>query len=291
MADPSLATFPIVTWRHFEVFDWLFPTAFVNQDADPYLYEVYRRVGRAKILDDCRVINERGGPGSCATATSPPRYDRVTVPGWKDRFLDPNARTLALHPAVSPVVTIDVVIPTFRVPVDHLRKVIACPVPSNADVKFIIIVDNPASPNVGNLRQLQGSNVRIRENERNEGAPRARNRGLAESCAEWVLFLDDDVVLTPECLRAYVDRIADGDDRYAGFIGTTKLPETQNILHEATRMSDITFFFDLPPWMGDRVPWGVTANLMIKRTSEIKMHPVPISSFLHFYLPRLPLFF
>ena len=120
-ADPSLATFPIVTRCHFQVFDWLVPTVFVNQDADPYLYEVYRRVGRAQILGDYRVINERGGPGSCSTATSPPRYDRVTIPVWKDRFLEPNARTLALH--ARPVVTLDVVIPTFRLPVDHSAEI------------------------------------------------------------------------------------------------------------------------------------------------------------------------
>ena len=131
----------------------------------------------------------------------------------------------------------------------------------------------PSIANVGSLWELQASNVRVRVtrvrvNDYNEGAPRSRNRGLGESSAEWVLFLDDDVVLTPECLRAYVDRIARGDaHQYAGFIGTTMLPETSNILHEGTRMSDITFFFDLPPWMGDHVPRGVTANFRVAKST------------------------
>ena len=59
--DPSVTTFPIVTRAHFDVFGRLFSPRFINQDADPYLFELYRRVGRASVLTDARVTNLRGG--------------------------------------------------------------------------------------------------------------------------------------------------------------------------------------------------------------------------------------
>lgn len=266
-SDPSLPTFPIVTKRHFEIFPSLFPPDFVNQDADPYLFELWRRFGRASILEEMCVTNERGGPASCSKATSPPRYDRAPLSDWKDRLLEPNVKEVPFQR----VVTIDVVIPTFRTPIDNLRKAVSCRV-QNADLKFIIIVDNPA--NAHDVRQLEAPNVRVRVNESNLGAPLSRNRGLAESCGEWVLFVDDDVELTEACLQAYVDCIERDGHRYAGFVGTTELPVSRNILHEGTRMSDITFFFNLPEWLGDEVPWGVTANLLIKRTSAVNFDKI-----------------
>ena len=33
-------------------------------------------------------------------------------------------------------------------------------------------------------------------------------------------------------------------------------------------MSDITFFYDLPDWMG--APWGVTANLLVRRAGNVR---------------------
>ncbi|KAJ8612699.1 hypothetical protein CTAYLR_008950 [Chrysophaeum taylorii] len=275
--DSSVPTFPIFTKRHLELFNWPFPIEFVNQDADPYIFELYRRVGRATILTGVTVVNKRGGPVSCLSCNpcSPPLYDRQPLPEWKNKFLEPNAAVLAKKLDAG-VVTIDVVIPTVRTPIDLIKQALSCPVPPNADIKFIVIVDTPSASNIDELRLLQGPNCRVRVNKTNIGAPMSRNRGLEEACAEWVLFLDDDAALTEECLRAYVDRLArdDEDTRVAGLVGTVELPLTDNILHEGTRMSDITFFFNLPSWMGDEVPWGVTANLLVKRSAAITFDPV-----------------
>jgi glycosyltransferase involved in cell wall biosynthesis len=44
-------------------------------------------------------------------------------------------------------------------------------------------------------------------NTSNMGAPKTRNVGLDESAADWVLFLDDDVVPEYDLLQHYVDAI------------------------------------------------------------------------------------
>ncbi|CAJ0844825.1 3796_t:CDS:2 [Entrophospora sp. SA101] len=41
--SPNFPTFPVVHRKHIELFGEIFPKEFVNQDADPYLYELYRR--------------------------------------------------------------------------------------------------------------------------------------------------------------------------------------------------------------------------------------------------------
>lgn len=42
-ACPRFPTFPVLHRTHLDIFPDVFPDAFVNQDADPWLFEVYRR--------------------------------------------------------------------------------------------------------------------------------------------------------------------------------------------------------------------------------------------------------
>lgn len=142
------------------------------------------------------------------------------------------------------------------------------PEPDGASVRYVIVVDDPTSAAVGDALALQGPRVRVRVNKANVGASASRNRGLGEAAAEWVLFVDDDVELTAACLEAYAARVHAAGRGVCGFVGSSTLPETPRILHEATRMSDITFFYDLPDWMG--APWGVTANLLVRRAGGVR---------------------
>jgi len=144
----------------------------------------------------------------------------------------------------------------------------------DCSVKFIIIVDDPAAPALGRVLSLQSTRVRVRVNTGNLGASASRNRGLSESCADWVLFLDDDVEVNQTCLDAYARAAATQGARFSGFVGTTTLPPVSHMLYEATRLSDITFFYDLPGWMGETVPWGVTANIMVRRMELLKFDTV-----------------
>lgn len=64
-----------------EAFDGVIvPEAFQNQDGDPWLFEIYKRWGCSRILEDVVLENSVGGQ-------STPRYARESVLNWKDKEL------------------------------------------------------------------------------------------------------------------------------------------------------------------------------------------------------------
>ena len=211
--DPSVPTFPIITRKHFEVFDELFDPGFVNQDADPYLFELYRRIGAARILPSVKLSNRCGGmelnyrTKETAWISTAPRYDRYSLPRWKSEILAPNVETLQAFTGLHDEITIDVVVPSFRTPIDLLRQMVGVQVPDRCSVRFIIIVDDPQAYNLQDIIQLRSGNVRVRVNDTNVGASQSRNNGLNETTGEWVLFLDDDVEITDDCLVHYCNAI------------------------------------------------------------------------------------
>lgn len=63
---PSFPSFPVLHRLHNKIFpDGLFPPAFVNQDADPFLFASYARFNAARWAWDCVLTNEIGGHGDC----------------------------------------------------------------------------------------------------------------------------------------------------------------------------------------------------------------------------------
>lgn len=63
------------------------PDAFENQDGDPWLFEIYKRWGCARILEDVILENSVGGQGA-------PRYLRHPVLNWKDTELSEGVKVL-----------------------------------------------------------------------------------------------------------------------------------------------------------------------------------------------------
>jgi glycosyltransferase involved in cell wall biosynthesis len=136
---------------------------------------------------------------------------------------------------------------------------------------FVIIVDDPNSPSIDLLRERYGADpfVRIRMNETNLGASASRNRGMKESTADWMHFLDDDVTPDDDLLARAVEVIRKHPD-VAGFIGTSKFPIADSILTTAIHLADVTYFWDIArkrPQDRD-LPWGVTANLIARRNAD-----------------------
>ena len=74
---------------------------------------------------------------------------------------------------------------------------------ASADPEFpteIIVVDNGSRD--GSVEYLRAQpDVRLIENAKNLGAPRARNQAIEVATGEWLVFLDNDVTVYPEWLK------------------------------------------------------------------------------------------
>jgi len=274
-AFPGFPTFPVWHRTHMRAFNRaIFPPSFINQDADPYLFQVYRAFNAATLLPDVQLCNGVGGAQA-------PRYHRQHVP-WTGSTLS-SARQGAAEWALSrlpadqrhlarPGLTLDVVVPTYRAPDALLRRILALRVPAGVTTQFTLVFDRPDHPSAravaDSLQKEHATNpfVRIRTNESNLGASESRNRGLRESAADWVLFLDDDVEPADDLLVAYAQAIT-AHPRATGFIGLSELAPPETARQAGVHMAGVAFF-----WTAARafagstnLPWGVTANLCIRR--------------------------
>ncbi|CAM6107977.1 unnamed protein product [Calypogeia fissa] len=133
---------------------------------------------------------------------------------------------------------------------------------------IILIVDNPFSPDIHELKKRYDSFIRIRVNVTNSGASESRNKGLAESAADYVLFLDDDVIPDPHILME-AEKVVRQHPKACGFVGHTMFPDpTGSVVSSAVVMSGVTFFWNVTKYLSEDIPWGVTANLLIRRNND-----------------------
>ena len=274
-AFPGFPTFPVVHRLHGRIFGGrTFPTTFRNQDADPFLFQLYRAFGAARLLPSARLRNGIGGAGDA-------RYAKQHVPWTGDTLAA--ARSAAAHwlelyfrplppPRAARTLTLDVVVPTYRAQPERLAAILALPVPPGVSTQFTIICDRPgnaaAARVMADLQAAHADNpfVRLRTNAANIGAGPSRNAGLAESAADWVLFLDDDVVPDAHILEAYAAAIAT-HPRATGFIGTSLLPPPTTARQAGVHIAGVAYFWGIAlanPTHTD-LPWGVTANLCVRR--------------------------
>lgn len=289
---PGFPTFPAVGRIHYDIFGSLIPKhrtgKFVNQDLDPYLQRLYLKFGAAPLIEEALLRNGTGGNNN-----NPTRYDRVSAIGWKHWVSDDVnlIRTFlhkieCLNPRHSECVLLDVIVPTYRIDTEYLKRICGLIVPKRMRTCFAIIVDNPkkliqmTGANNADEAALQlettlasetRNNIRVRCNQDNVGASASRNRGLDESAAEYVLFLDDDVIPNSDLLSAYETGIAaiEADkENVIGLVGLVRFPRSAElpILHAAVLMSYLTFMFEIASNPIYEYPaWGVTANILFRR--------------------------
>jgi nucleoside-diphosphate-sugar epimerase/glycosyltransferase involved in cell wall biosynthesis len=266
---PGMPTFPVLHRTHMDIFNGeILPGAFVNQDGDPFLFQLYRRWGFSRMIE-CRIRNSQGG-------SAPARYQKQPLHDWTFEILDNATATVEewLKRHYSPLerkLSIDVIIPCYRVELSSLDAVLRLRSSPTSTIMFIIIVDNPHSPSLPILQHKYGHrvDVRIRVNLRNAGASASRNRGMRESAADWVYFLDDDVHPQPDVILEAEKVIRTHPDA-AGFIGYTYFPIAHNIFTTAVHLSGVTYFWDIARKMEESkdLPWGVSANLIARRVKD-----------------------
>ncbi|KAL6297980.1 glycosyltransferase family 2 protein [Sparassis latifolia] len=265
---PGMPTFPVVHRTHMDIFGGrVIPDSFINQDGDPFLFQLYRRWGCSRMIPS-RIRNIMGGSGGA-------RYCKVSAVDWTFQPLDSATSTVEnwvgrYQPDVKRKLTLDVVIPCYRVLLPYLDAFLSLESSTTCTVMFIIIIDDPRSPNISQLDEYSGRpDVRIRINDVNRGASASRNRGMKESAAEWILFLDDDVKPEPNILYK-AEEIIRAHPSAAGFVGNSQFPSADTIYTAAVHLAGVTYFWDIATKAGDMamacdLPWGVTANLMVRR--------------------------
>ena len=267
---PGMPTFPIVHRIHLDIFDGnIVPEkVFINQDGDPFLFQLYRRWGCSRMFA-ARITNGIGGSRLA-------RYDQQHAKGWTFGPLDKATATaeawLLKHcPIVSRKLALDVVIPSFRVQLRFLEPMLNLKPSPTCTIMFIIIIDDPDSPGRFELEAKFGSrpDVRIRTNDKNLGASASRNRGMKESAAEWIIFLDDDIMPQPDLL-VEAEKVIRANRDAVGFIGNSQFPPADSIFTTAVHLAGVTYFWDIAKKMPTEtdMPWGVTANLIARRNND-----------------------
>lgn len=268
-------TFPVMHRRHFDVFGRLFHPVFVNQHGDPFLFEVYRRWGASQFAESAELRNTVGG----ASAARYKKQD-TSVP-WRDEPLTEAINTLTAwlkhnYPGrkFAQCTCIDIVCPTHRCMLPMLRRIKDLRASERADVsmQILFVVDNPAATTLAEVRALEewgdkgGTRVRVYVNEKNLGASKSRNAGMAQSFADYIICLDDDVIPSPQIVDAYVGAIS-RYPRAKAWVGSTFLPSPILPMEHAVIASGITFFYDVAQRMR-YPPWGVTANICFRGRTQ-----------------------
>jgi len=162
-------------------------------------------------------------------------------------------------------IKLDIVIPSFRADVAVLNSIRNLTIPKNMIRKIIVVLDDPLHPLPRDLDAWSAfDDLIIIRNEVNLGASGARNRGIDAALSDWVLFLDDDIYPEPDLLQVYAKSIEEKGREVPGFVGITRLPETVSSFTKGIVASDILTFFDLAEYR-DCMPWGITANLLVRR--------------------------
>ncbi|KAF9261235.1 glycosyltransferase family 2 protein [Marasmius fiardii PR-910] len=267
---PGMPTFPVIHRTHMDIFDGeVVPREFVNQDGDPFLFQLYRRFGSSVMLPSFRLRNSIGGSEDA-------RYTKHRLVGWTFDILDAAAARVESWPAkdghrAERKLTLDVIVPSFRVQLDTLSPILELKASDTCQVMFIIIIDDPRASSIAELEHKYGhrADVRIRVNSRNLGASASRNRGMDESAAEYVFFLDDDVVPDRNILFE-AEKVIRANPNAAGFVGTTRFPPADTIFKTAVHLAAVTYFWDIASKHPDNddLPWGVTANLIARRNKD-----------------------
>jgi hypothetical protein len=77
---PGFPTFPIIHKTHMEIFSGqIIPNAFINQDGDPFLFNLYRPFNAARFAKNVLLENLKGGVELLNQAYVQLRYVRVHI--------------------------------------------------------------------------------------------------------------------------------------------------------------------------------------------------------------------
>ncbi|KYP15973.1 MAG: hypothetical protein A1D16_06845 [Flavihumibacter sp. CACIAM 22H1] len=147
---------------------------------------------------------------------------------------------------------------------DILIPILTLEKPADTELNFYLMCDNPAAELSQALEQVcSRPNVHYYKNEVNLGVSATRNRAIDLAKADWILFLDDDIIPVPDILLQYAAAIRANPDEI-GFIGQIDLPPASKNFTKAVIASGAMEVFGIAK-KRNRFAWGATANIMFSR--------------------------
>ncbi len=168
--------------------------------------------------------------------------------------------------------TLSVVIPTYGRShlVAALLVSIAADVASlDGETEVLVVDDSPPDEAVRIARAAAAYGATmLRSPTANVGGK--RNFGVQQAKHAFVLFLDSDVEIQRGTLRAHYDRLADAPDDIAGCLGKVVFVGSQTLAWKVMEAMQLTLPFAYPDIV-DRVPWGPTANLSVRRDAFLEI--------------------
>jgi glycosyltransferase involved in cell wall biosynthesis len=160
--------------------------------------------------------------------------------------------------------SIDVVIPSFRLLTDTLLPILNLQYPTDTDVRFYLIADNPEIiPDDAITALVDNKKTFLLINPLNSGASKTRNNGIEAGTGDWILFLDDDIKVTPGLLFTYAEAIKQNPDEI-GFIGLVNMPPAPTRFATAVNINGSMSIFGIAKQQ-EYFAWGATANIMVNR--------------------------
>ncbi len=164
------------------------------------------------------------------------------------------------------MLSIDVIIPSYRLLSEYLLPIVQMDIPQDAQVRFLIIADNPKAEvpsEIGTF--IDNKKVILIRNPENLGVCKTRNIGIGNSTADWLLFLDDDVKPSKNLLLSYASAIHN-NPADVGFFGNVVFPSATNSFTAGIRASGMLGLFSVPKEPTYR-KWTPTANVIVKKSA------------------------
>lgn len=161
-----------------------------------------------------KAIKKLGLGDAAGSLLAPLAKDRAPLPSAAEAEalltgLHPDTGRSALFdtplPAADDRFDVDVIIPVYNAE-RYLDACLDSVFSQETDVRFrVIAVDDGSADRSGELLDARADGRLTVVHQENRGAAAARNRGLAESRAPRIFFLDADDLMSPGCLRALLD--------------------------------------------------------------------------------------
>ncbi len=162
-------------------------------------------------------------------------------------------------------VSIDIVIPSFRLDEQYLVPMLNLNSPQGFIINYYIVADNPSLQIPASIQQLsERNNVHLLINPVNLGFSKTRNKGIDAGQGQWILLLDDDVLPNADLLSAYARQILLKPDAL-GFVGVTEFPPPINSVTEALQIIGVSTHFQMARREVDMY-WSATANILLNRS-------------------------